>query len=345
MELKREQLLRAYPDLPPEVQTRMDSTLLRLHTQGRRAPVSRLSLVLSALLVMLAATGAAAGVHFGVLDFLNERFGRAVLPEAQQLVQRPAAALELAHTRIALEEAVYDFGRLRLVYSVTPAAGIEVTEAALADEESALWQALRQDDVSLIGGDWLRINGEEMSMPGDSFGDYAADEERSAVICYVDIELGAWALAPQGSFEVSLPVTGPQGGSRTLDFTVQAEETAEVAVRLSAGAVQATVERFIASPMGTYVRLMLTRSSDADDAAYAQALDDWRDARLTDANGAVLAQAQSVMTIEEAEGQSLTLNFTFPPVDAQEMWFAPTAVHGDSVEPDMARAMGIRKGE
>lgn len=345
MKLEREQMLRAYPEMPREVQTRMDSTLLRLHAQGRRAPTRRLSLALAALLVMLAATGVATGAHFGVLDFLSERFGQNALPEARELVQTPEASLALANTSVALEEAVYDYGRLRLVYSVKPNAGVPVTETALMDEKSALVQAIAQDGVSLTGGDWLRIDGEELVMPGDSFSDYAVDEEQGAVLCYMDIELGAWELAPQGSFAVSLPVTLPQSGSQTLDFTVAAKAISEPAMRLDAGAVRATVESFTPSPISTYVRLTLERAAGASDSDYENALADWRDAKLTDGEGHVLAEAGDVMTVAETEGQAVTLNFAFPPVDAGEIWFAPTAVTEDGAAPDMARAMGIKKGE
>lgn len=345
MKLDREQMLRAYPEMPGQVRTRMDSTLLRLHTQGRRAPTRRLSLALAAVLVMLAATGAAAGAHFGVLDFLSERFGQNALPEARELVQTPEASLALANTSVSLEEAVYDYGRLRLVYSVKPNADIPVTETALMDEKSALYQAIERDGVSLTGGDWLRIDGEEIVMPGDSFADYAVDEEQGVVLCYVDIELGAWALAPQESFAVSLPVTLPASGSQTLDFTVTAKAISEPAMQLDAGAVRATVESFTPSPISTYVRLTLERAAGASDYDYENALADWQDAKLTDGKGHVLAEARDVMTVEETEGQSVTLRFAFPPVEASEIWFTPTAVTQDGVAPDMARAMGIKKGE
>lgn len=344
MELNRERLLRAYPDMPCEVQTRMDSTLLRLSMRRRRAPMRRLTLALAAALTLLAAVGAA-GMRFGVFDFMSERFGQAVLPAAQELVQRPEASIELAHTRVTLEEALYDNGRLRVVYSVKPETGVAVTQAALEDEDSALRRALAQDGVCLTGGDWLRVGGEEIAMPGDSFGDLAVDEALGVILCYVDVELGAWDLAPQGGFSVSLPVTGPQSGGRTLDFDVFAQADWQAAMRLDAGAVRATVERLSASPVRVYVRLTLERAADADDYAYENALADWRDAKLTDAGGHVLAEAESVLTVAEEAGRSVTLNFTFPPVDAADLWFAPTAVRGDDVVPDMARAMGISKGE
>ena len=160
MEMTREKLLRAYPEMPKSTALRLEHTLEKLQSgayeKSAQGAPKRIGFVMALAIVLLAAAiGTAACARLGVFDFMSRSGGRTgVLPGAQELVQTDLAALETEHARLAVTEAVYDGATLRLVYSIT-AKGID---APLTEEN------LPQCDVILVAIrpgaaiDWVEKN-------------------------------------------------------------------------------------------------------------------------------------------------------------------------------------------
>lgn len=333
MELNRETLLRAYPALPQQVDARMERTLAQLqwtaaHTPQRR-PVRRLcfALVLT-LCLLIAALGMAAGAHFGVFDFMAGWFGQSgVLPQAAELVETPEALLDLPHATLALEEAVYDGGVLRVVYSVTPKAGFTTAEAIAAD------------GIASDGCDRLTVNGVEIVMPGGSYATHTEADDRA--LCYLHIELAG--IAPEGSFTVGLPLAGEAATKQALVFPIQATYVPRAPVTVQTNSVTATLSGATLSPVRAYVQLHVARTPSATDDAYQAALGDWEDALLVDGNGRVLSTLEALEPIAVQNGEWIDWHYTFLPTDAPEVYFAPTLITPQNEWlPDMAHAIRIR---
>lgn len=346
MEWNRDRLLHAYPATPEVVRARVESVLVRLEhaavpTQARRRPAPRrLSFALTLIgALLLAALGVAAGVRFGVFDFMTDS-ASGVLPQAQELVQRPAASLGLPRTSLALEEAVYDGGVLRVVYSIRaknalPAPGDE------SDPESAFARALAADQISVDGPDWFMLDGEEVIMTGGSYAVNRMDEAEGRMLRYLDIQLSASGLIPTEDFTISLPVD--RSGEQRLVFPVSVRSRAQAAAPIEADGVRATVVSASASPVRCYVHLRLERMEGADGDAWLNALGDWSDSVLLGPDGEILSSPIEMQRLSGGEGAVAEMSFTFPPTDAEEVSFAPTRINpNDEWTADTARAVRIR---
>ena len=352
MTLHQDMLLRAYPKTPDQVNQRMDETLMAIHRQAalhppkRYATRLRFATMLVALLLLLAAIGVAAGIHFGVFDFMEQLFGQAdLLPHASELVQNELAMKETAHTTIALSQAVYDGGNLRLVYSVrVKGATAPITDGELNDPDSDFRKALATDGVSPWGCDWFYVDGVEYTMTGGSANATIPGAENGEALCYMDIYLASSGIVPQGDFKVSLPIIRRDTDERvTLDFTVKATaDTFTPLVRQVNGAT-VTVESAFLSPVRSYVNLHIQIDDDISTLQGELLLADWKDATLTDAQGNELAKCSELQTLAETKGVSAELSFTFFPTDAAEVFIAPTVIDkNDRWFADMAQAIQLK---
>ncbi len=352
MTLNRETMLRAYPGMPSQVNGRMDATLavIRRDAAAQNAPKRyavrlRFATVVIALVLLLAAIGVAAGIHFGVFDFMARMFGQSdVLPQASELVQSDLATLETEHTSIALTQAVYDGGNLRVVYSVrVKGADAPITDAELADEASAFRQALAADGVSPWGCDWFCLDGEEHSMTGGSTGDTIPGAENGEALCYLDIYLASSGIVPQGDFAVSLPIIRRgRGEITTLDFTVRAAAAPTLPPTLSANGAAVTVLSASLSPVRAYISLRIERNADTSARDFELLLADWRDAVLADARGEALC-ALSEWMVNSADENAAEYTFIFLPTDAAEAYLAPTILDdNDEWLVDMSQAIRVK---
>lgn len=291
------------------------------------------ALACALLALMTAAAALAVGLRFGVFDFMTTLFGQAAaLPEAEQLVVRDLAAMTLPHTTLRVEEAVYDGGSLRVMYSVTPnGEGLTLEEAAAAD------------GVKLAGCDWLKIDGQELIMPGGSAFASTLSPEGESMLCYLEIALAASGIACERDFAVALPLVGVGGDAKTLDFTVPGYDAAAPLAKTQTDAVDVTLLGASVSPVRCYVRLRVERRAEASDERYAAALCDWADVFLVDAQGNRLCAPLECLTEASEADAWIEQTLTFPPVDAEALYFAPTAVTPqDEWVVDMAHALRIK---
>lgn len=333
MVMNRETLLKAYPDLPQAVQNRMEQTLLRLKcesaNQRQPMPKHRLTLILALVLALAAVGGLAAGLRFGVFDLMQSLFGQAdVLPQAQSLLADDLATVELPHSALAVEQAVYDGGNLRLVYSIrSTAEGLSIQEAA------------EQDHVSLNGCDWFTLNGQTISMTnGSAFGSLLAPEG-DRLLCYLDLYLASSGILPQGDLSVGLPLIDGQ----MVSFTVPGYQASAISAAAETDAVRATLLSASLSPVRAYARLRIERQADASAEAYAAALDDWRDAYLVDADGTILSAPGEILTDAMGEGQWVELTYIFLPTETEQAFFAPTLITPQNQwMVDMAHALPMQ---
>ncbi len=352
MTLSRNLLLRAYPPTPPQVNARIDETLAALHGQGLRLPPRRyatrlrFATVLVALLVLLAAIGVAAGIHFGVFDFMEQFFGQTgMLPQASQLVQTDLATLETGHTTITLSQAVYDGGNLRVVYSMrVKDATAPITSEELNDQSSAFRTALAADGISPWGCDWFFIDGQEYSMTNGSTGAAMPGPENGEALCYLDIYLASSGIVPKGDFKVSLPIIRRErGDGTTLDFTVEATAATSTPPPLYAKGAAITVLSASLSPVRAYVNLRVENSEGLPAREFELLLADWRDAVLVDAQGNQLAALSEFLISAQEEGKSAHYSFTFLPTGAGEAYIAPTVIgENDQWVVDMSQAIQVK---
>lgn len=321
MVMNREKLLKAYPSVPENVQQRMDETLLKLRiesaNQRQISPQKKLSFVLAMVMAMVVAVGGmAAGIHFGVFNFMADLFGQnGVLPQAQEMVVADLTSVTLEHSVLAVEEAVYDGGNLRLVYSVRS------TDKTLTIEEAA-----KADQVSLYGCDWFYINGEEIVMTnGSSFGSVLAPEG-DKLLCYLDIYMASSGIVPEGDFIVGLPLIGKE----TVTFTVPGYQVAMNPAVTETASVKVTLLSSSLSPVRSYARLRIEKQPDVSIENYEAALGDWRDAYLVDAEGSKLSAPTEILTDASEEGKWIELTYTFLPVENEKVFFAPTIITAEN---------------
>lgn len=357
MMLTQETLLKAYPHMPTQVNERIDLTLEAIHRQAAKQAAQqppkryalrlRFTTVLVALLLLLATIGMAAGIHFGVFDFMRELFEQGdVLPEAQQLVQNDLATLKTEHTQIKLTQAVYDGGNLRLVYSVQMKGNTSpITSEELNDEESAFRKALASDGISPWGCDWFYLDGTDYSMTNGSTSATLPGSENGEALCYLDVYLGSSGIAPQKDFAVRLPIIR-KGRSEitTLDFTVQVGEQAPMsgACKQAQGAT-VTVCSASLSPVRAYVNLHIQRDESTQPQAFELLLADWRDAVLVDEQGNELATRSEFQVDALVDGEAADYSFTFLPTDAQKVWIAPTIIdENDQWVVDMSQGIALK---
>lgn len=355
MILNKETLLRAYPQAPQRVNERIDAALCAIRREAaaknppkRYAVRLRLATVLIALMVLLAAIGVAAGVHYGVFDFMARMLGQSdVLPQAVELVQSNLAELQTEHMTIVLTEAVYDGGSLRVVYAVRQRdAAAPITRAELDDAQSAFRKALAADGVSVWGCDWFYIDGAEHTMTSGSTNDTMPGAENGEALCYMDICLASAGIAPQGDFNVSLPIIRRgRGDVTTLDFSVKAVDAPAATMPASTHGNGATVTVLSASlsPVRAYVNLRIEKDANASERDFALALADWQDAVLVGAQGNELAALSEMQTSAREEGRYAEYSFVFLPTDAAEAYIAPTIIDdNDQWVVDMTQAIRLK---
>ncbi|MDD3411143.1 MAG: hypothetical protein PHY12_10085 [Eubacteriales bacterium] len=350
-ELNREQLLRAYPQTPALVNERIDGALAAIRRQSQQPPKRyavrlRFATAVMALALLLAAAAVAAGVHFGVFDFMTELFGQSgVLPQAGELVQENLASLDLPHTVVTVRQAVYDGGNLRMVYSVCQKnAAAPLTADELDDPGSGFRLALAADGVSAWGCDWFYVVGVEYTMTGGSASATIPGAENGEALCYMDVYLASSGIVPTGDFKVSLPLIRRDTSERdTLDFTVKATaDTFTPLVRQVNGAT-VTVRSAFLSPVRSYVNLHIQIDDGISTLQGELLLADWQDATLTDAQGNELAKCSELQTLAETKGVSADYSFTFFPTDAAEVFIAPTVIdQSDYWFVDMVQAIQLK---
>lgn len=332
--MNREKLLKAYPSVPENVQQRMDETLLKLRTGSAtqrqiRPNRKRLFVLAMVMAVMIAAGGMAAGIRFGVFDFMADLFGQSgVLPQAQEMLATDLASVTLAHSALAVEEAVYDGGNLRLVYSVRS-----------TDETLSIEEAAKADQVSLYGCDWFCINGEEIVMTnGSSFGSVLSPEGEK-LLCYLDICMASSGIVPEGNFNVGLPLID----NEVITFAVPGYQAAMDPAATETDSIRATLLSTSLSPIRAYARLRIEKQADASSESYEAALGDWRDAYLVDAEGSRLSAPTEILTDAGEEGQWIDLTYTFLPVENEKVFFAPTIITAENEWiVDMAHALPMQ---
>lgn len=349
MELTREKLLRAYPQMPQSASLRLECTLDALQngtlqTQTAR-PHRRLGFALVLALVLLAAAvGTAAYVRLGVFDFMRRERGDAnVLSGAQKLVQTELAALDLPHTRIEITEAVYDGGTLRVVYSIA-AKNVDtpLTEDDLADGDSAFYQALRADQVHPMC-DWFSINGEEYTMTAGTTGEQIPGGENGEMLGYMNIQLASEGIVPEGDFTVGLPFIGEGNEWQSVEFTVRNDRAAQPPVSVHAAKSTAALLAASVSPVRVTATVSVVMDADATREEALYVFSDWRDAVLIDAEGNILGEPDEILTNSEIEGESLELSFTFLPVEAENIYLAPRTIdQNDNWFADTARALKLK---
>lgn len=348
MTLDMERMRRAYPQTPPVVHHRVEQTLSGIHREAAKQPprryARRLSFAVTMALVAVLAVGAvAAGAHFGVFDFMKKMFGASgVLPEAEELVQQNLASLELEHTTLNVEEAVYDGGTLQVVYSITQNdAEAPLTEQELADSQSAFNLAREADQVH-TECDWFWVNGTEYCMTNCSTLDTMIGENDGELLCYLDIQLTSAGIVPDGDFTVKLPVAGGSGTYQTLDFTVQANGTDWQPVVLYSDNATVTLTSAFVSPVRIYATIHLEMDADVSLQKADETFEDWAEAELVDAQGNKLAGLTELIPENLVDGKSVDYSYTFLPVDAEEMYLAPTFINEQGEwAVDMTRALPL----
>lgn len=352
MKISKDLLLRAYPPTPPKVNARIDETLATLHRQAAQLPPRRyatrlrFATVLLALLVLLATIGVAAGIHFGVFDFMERIFGqRDVLPQASELVQADLASLETEHTTISLTQAVYDGGNLRVVCSIrVKDVTVPITSEELNDKASAFRTALAADGISPWGCDGFFIDGKEYTMTSGSTSATIPGAESGEALCYMDIYLASSGIVPKGDFKVGLPIIRRgRGNVTTLDFTVKANTASATLQPLYTSGATITVLSTSLSPVRAYVNLNIVKNEGVSALEFDLLLADWRDAVLVDAQGNPLSSLSEFFISDQQEGESASYSFTFLPADAQEAYIAPTIIDGnDQWLVDMSQAIKVK---
>lgn len=291
------------------------------------------ALVFALLALLTAASAMAVGMRFGVFDFMTTFFGQEeVLPQAQQLVVSDLAVAALDHTTLRVEEAVYDGGSLRVMYSVTP-----------RDEGMTIEEAAAADGVKLAGCDWLKIDGQERIMPNGSAFASTLSPEGDRLLCYLEIALSSSGIACEKDLSVALPLVGMGGDAKTLDFTVPGYDAAAPLAKTQTDSVSATLLSASVSPVRCYVRLRIERLPGASAESYEAALYDWKDAYLVDNQGEKRCAPVEILTDAGEEGEWIEQTYVFSPAVVDELYFAPTVITPqDEWIIDMNHALRIK---
>ena len=291
------------------------------------------AMVCAMVVLMTTTVALAAGVHLGVFDFMTNLFGQdTVLPQAQELVTSDLAVMELENTTLKVEEAVYDGGNLRVVYSV-----------ASNNESQTIEEAALADRVSLNGCDWFLINDEEIVMTNGSYFGNLLSPEEDRMLCYMDIYLASSNIVLQEEFKVSLPLIGSGKDAEYATFTVPGYDVAENLVKTKTDSVNVTLLSSSISPVRTYARLRIERLPDVSAESYEAALYDWQDAYLVDKQGTKLSAPVEILVDGSVDGEWIEQTYVFPPVEADEIYFASTVITTqDEWIVDMNHALQIK---
>jgi uncharacterized protein (DUF58 family) len=140
--------------MPQELKNQLLYTLKTIQAKAAPAPVRtarRLSFVtVIAAVLLIAVIAAAVGNRLGVFAFMERMPGHnTVLEGADELVQTELGHLDMSNTVLTAEEAVYDGGCLRVVYSVQ-AKNLSVMpkQADVDDPESTFRKVLARDGIT-----------------------------------------------------------------------------------------------------------------------------------------------------------------------------------------------------
>lgn len=350
MESNRKRMLRAYPAMPQELKNQLLYTLKTIQAQSKPAPVQtarRLSFVtIMAAVLLIAVIAMAVGNRLGVFAFMERMPGHSgVLEGAGKLVQTELGHLDMPNTYLNAEEAVYDGGCLRVVYSVQAKnLSAMVKQADMDDPESAFCKALAGDGVHMDGScDWFILGGTEYTMTGGSTGDAAFDEESGKLYCYLEIQLASAGIIPKGDFDVRLPLAGEIGARKTLDFTVKANPAAQPKATFQAGQMTVTLLNAFLSPVRAYAGVRIEMEEGSTRSRADEVFNTWRDVLLTDANGKEIGGLADLLTTSLEDGKSVEYSYTFLPVGNEEVFLAPftTDENGNWVG-DMSQALRLK---
>ena len=342
MELNRDMMAKAYPDMPQFVKDDISRTLRTLQAPARPAPkryARRLSLagvLIAALMVALLTVAIAIGARLGVFHFMSRTLGQSgVLPGAKELVQTKLGTLDLPHTLITAEEALYDGGSLQVVYSIQAKhlrkkptrADFDRLMAEEGDASGEWARALAADVVYPSGGfDWFFLNGQEYVMTNGSFGDAEFDEESGCIYGYMNIQLASSGIVPEGNFTVGLPVAGELQEKKLLEFTVQKAVSQGMKPVLETAHESVTVQSVFFTPVRAYVNLRVAVKDGVDAETAKYLLEDWRDAVLIDKDGHEIGNPVEVYAGSSEAGRSADYHYTFLPIDLTEAYLAPTTI-------------------
>lgn len=338
MKLNRDTLMKAYPATPQEIKDEISQTLQVIQANARPTPtryarrLSFASVLVSTLLIATLATAIAVGAHYGVFDFISRFFGGySVLPQASELVQINLGSLDLPHTIITAEEALYDGGSLQVVYSIEGKnLSREPIESDLDDPDSEMSQALAADVIYYHSGlDWFFLNVERHSMTNGSFSEVLFDEGSGKIYCYVNLQLASSGIIPQGDFTVALPVAGEPQDTKILEFTMKENVTQRTATALQTEQETVIVKSAFVTPIRVYVNLRVEVKAGVPPEEAQYILEDWRDAVLVDASGNELGSPVEMYPGNTEDGKASDYHYTFLPVDLAEVYLAPTTIDKD----------------
>ncbi len=312
MKTNHDMLAGAFPQTPQGIDRALMRAFEQIHRETAATPppryARRLSFATVVLLVLLlAAIGVAAGVHYGVLDLMTRMLGQPdALPQANELVQSELCALRVGHTGLRVTEAVYDGQAVRLVLHVqNDTIRRPLTEAELYGD-GALTEALAQDGVTALGGfDWFTIDGAEHGMTGGSGGQSIVGENDGEAVVYFELLLtqseGELIEAPTRDFVLGLPVRRAQSTEERqmrIPIKVVAQNLlrditpdAPIPFGEGANAYTVTVTEAKLSPIRNAVALRVDVPDTVDDDAAWEAISPWYDIALVDAHGAEIGTA------------------------------------------------------
>lgn len=346
----RKRMLKAYPAMPQELKNQLLYTLKTIQAKARPAPVlraKRLSFVtVMAAVLLIAVIAAAVGNRLGVFQFMERMSGQSgVLEGAGKLVQTDLGSLDMSNTILTAEEAVYDGGSLRVVYSVQAKnLAAAPTQADMANPESAFRKALARDGIGLDGScDWFVLDGMEYSMTDGSTGDAVFDEESGKLFSYLEIQLASAGIIPKGDLVVKLPLAGEITARKTLDFSVKASAAPQPKASLQTDHAAVTLLSTFLSPVRTYANIRIEMKDGSTLAQADEVFETWRDVVLTDAQGKEISALQDLLTANYEDGKRVDYSCTFLPVDNEEVYLTPIIIdENNNWVGDMSQALRLK---
>lgn len=107
--MRREDWRRAYEPLPEALPARVAHTLSTLEEERIvKKHALRTAVIVCALLLALCGTALAVARQYGIGDFLNEMYGEQIPEQAQEIVDRPQASIQVEEVEASVREAVWD---------------------------------------------------------------------------------------------------------------------------------------------------------------------------------------------------------------------------------------------
>jgi hypothetical protein len=336
--------------MPQELKYQLAYTLNSIRAQAGPAPgrsARRLSFIgILAVVLLIAMIAAAVGNSLGVFRFMERMPGAGgVLEGAGELVQTDLGSLDMPNTLLAAEEAVYDGGCLRVVYSVQAKnLATPPLPADMDNPESAFCKALAGDGIHLDGScDWFVLDGTEYSMTNGSTGDAVFDEESGKLYCYLEIQLASDGIIPKGDFDVKLPLAGELMARKTLDITVKASLASQPKAVFQAGQVTVSLLNAFLSPVRAYATVRIEMKEGSTLSQADKVFDTWRDVVLVDAKGKEIRALADLLTVKQEDGKSVVYSYTFLPIDKEEIFLAPIVTdENNNWVGDMSQALRLK---